>query len=449
MKALCEGDCQLSHLSDCDDTKVMLQAFDTVRLAPTCTSANESPQFLTIDIGAAGTSMRFLTAFFAANEGICVQMTGSARMKDRPIALLVDALRELGADIDYAEKEGFPPLNIRGRKLSGGKLSIDGSTSSQYISALLMIAPTLANGLELTLTNQVTSRPYIEMTLEMMREFGVESEWTSDSTVSVKPQRYTSMTYAVESDWSASSYWYQICALAKSAGIKTEFLLMGLKQHSLQGDSHAADYFNELGVVTEFTAEGAVIKPADDFTMPVKVEWNMCNQPDLAQTMISTCCGLGVHFAINGLHTLRIKETDRIAALQNELAKFGFDVKAVGDDLMTWDGDELTTDDLPPFVDTYHDHRMAMAFAPLAITSGDTYICDPEVVSKSYPSFWNDLQSAGIDVEPQTLSRTELAEKFENAMRRQQRIHTHSKWVLNTLLIAVAVLILWLIFKIL
>ena len=448
LKALCDGDCRLSHLSDCDDTRVMLEAFEG-----DSTGIDGAPR--TVDIGAAGTSMRFLTAYFAAKEGAEVIMTGSERMKQRPIGILVDALRELGAQIEYTEQEGFPPLRISGKKLKGGTLSIDGSTSSQYISALLMIAPCLSEGLDLTLTGDVTSRPYIEMTRQMMQEFGVETEWTNDHVIHIAPQTYQAKAYAVESDWSAASYWYQIATISAASGVACSYLLKGLKEESLQGDSRVAEFFAELGVQTTFCPEGAIIdtsaivQKVNDkecaSAFPEKVEWNLASQPDLAQTLIVTCCALDIHFDMTGLHTLRIKETDRIAALQTELGKFGYVVNVISDDRMTYDGVRAEGEFIP-MVATYHDHRMAMAFAPLAIREGDFFICHPEVVSKSYPTYWADLKKAGFVLTEHPEDETEIRQRIDIAEKHRQRVHTHAKWVLNTILILLgALLLVWIV----
>ena len=442
LKALCDEDCQLSHLSDCDDTRVMLQAFEG-----DCRGNDGAPRV--VDIGAAGTSMRFLTAYFAA-QGAEVIMAGSERMKQRPIGILVNALRELGADIQYMEQEGFPPLRISGKKLKGGALSIDGSTSSQYISALLMIAPCLTEGLQLTLTGDVTSRPYIEMTRQMMREFGVQTEWVDDHCIHVAPQKYKAKAYAVESDWSAASYWYEIALFRGFSGISCRYLLKGLKQESLQGDSRVADFFAELGLHTSFCAEGAIIdndkivqslgSESDESPIPDKVQWDLTDQPDLAQTLIVTCCAVGIHFDITGLHTLRIKETDRIAALQTELRKFGHVVHVEGDNRMIF-ANEDCEGELVPMVATYHDHRMAMAFAPLAILGTKHYICHPEVVSKSYPTYWDDQKLANFQITEHPESEEEIRQHIAAAEARQKRVHTHAKWVLNFILVFFAAII--------
>ena len=398
MQALCTEPCQLTHISDCDDTVVMQRAFTTIAQH---TSAGPA----TIDIGAAGTSMRFLTAYFASRQGAEVIMTGTERMKQRPIKILVDALRQLGAEIEYLEADGCPPLRIHGRCLDGGPLSIDGSTSSQYISALLMVAPTLTHGLQLTLTGDVTSRPYILMTLGMMREFGIESNWEGD-VISIAPQTYQAQQYEVESDWSAASYWYEILAFANDSPLRT-IRLKGLHRESFQGDSHIADYFAPLGIITTFTDEGVTLSYGKEgLQLPRRLDWDMTEQPDLAQTVITTYAMLGIKFDICGLHTLRIKETDRISALENELAKLGHVITDQDNDRMLSDDEELPIIGLSAVsIATYKDHRMAMAFAPVALfpyhrDAEGSYILidDPAVVSKSYPQYWDHLRQIGFSV---------------------------------------------------
>lgn len=380
MNALAGGKGSLQHISDCDDTLVMQAAFD--KDTTKYVFATDGARI--VDIGAAGTSMRFLTAYFATREGAEVVMTGSERMKKRPIALLVEALRTLGAEIEYLEAEGCPPLRIHGKQLAGGKLSIDGSVSSQYISALLMIAPTLTQGLQLSLMGQVTSVPYIEMTLSMMQDYGVQAVWNKDQqTITVAPQAYATREYFIESDWSASSYWYEIMALAENNDIE----LQGLFEESLQGDSAIASFFEKIKA------------------KPEVLKLDMTSQPDLAQTVITACCALSQPFCITGLHTLRIKETDRVAALEVELRKLGYvvkdEIRSLGEEastiVMSWDGERCEAD-LHPVIATYKDHRMAMAFAPLALTLGEIAIDDPAVVSKSYPTYWEDLKKAGFEI---------------------------------------------------
>ena len=390
MQALCPEPCQLTHLSDCDDTVVMQRAFQTI-------AHHTSSEPATIDIGAAGTSMRFLTAYFATREGAEVIMTGTERMKQRPIQILVDALRTLGAEIEYLETEGCPPLRIHGHHLDGGALSIDGSTSSQYISALLMVAPTLTNGLKLTLTGDITSRPYILMTLGMMREFGIESAWEGN-VISIAPQTYKAQKYEVESDWSAASYWYEIMAFG-FADDPRKIRLKGLHRNSLQGDSLVTRYLEPLGDITTFTDEGVELTLADDIEdkRPEQLEWDMSEQPDLAQTVICSYAFHGIKFDICGLHTLRIKETDRISALENELKKLGYIVTDRDNNRMLFNDEETDDKVLLPCIDTYKDHRMAMAFAPMAMLH-PLLIEDPMVVTKSYPQYWDHLRQVGFEV---------------------------------------------------
>ena len=399
MQGLCREACRLSNISDCDDTRVMLAAFD--HDASRYSYTDDGTRI--VDIGAAGTSMRFLTAFFASREGANVVMTGSARMKQRPIALLVEALRQLGANIEYADIEGYPPLRIRGRKLKGGPLTIDGSVSSQYISALLMIAPTLTEGLQLTLSGNVTSVPYIEMTLGMLRQFGITSAWNHETNViCISPQTYQAQHYHIESDWSASSYWYEIAALAALSGKTNTISLEGLHALSLQGDAAIAQYFEALGVETNYCDDGVRLKAESISSCASPLQLDLTSQPDLAQTLIAACCALNVPFRFTGLHTLRIKETDRVAALEHELRKLGYVVtdRQTTTVEMCWDGTRCKPD-ISPVIATYKDHRMAMAFAPLSLVRPDRTIIidDPAVVSKSYPNYWEDLQRAGFVIE--------------------------------------------------
>lgn len=415
MQGLCDTDCQLSNISNCDDTNVMLAAFDkdVSRYSYTADGIR------LVDIGAAGTSMRFLTAYFASRQGMEVVMTGSQRMKQRPIALLVDALRNLGAEIEYTAVEGFPPLRIHGKKLKGGPLTIDGSVSSQYISALLMIAPTLTEGLQLTLSGNVTSVPYIEMTLGMLRQFGIVSDWNHEiNVISIAPQAYKAQQYHVESDWSASSYWYEIAALSAFVAQPNAVTLDGLHSESLQGDAAIARFFEPLNIETTYEDETVTLKATGQNKegTPTLV-LDLSSQPDLAQTLIAACCALNVPFRITGLHTLRIKETDRVAALETELRKLGYVVtdrliprNAVGGNLddkdknttveMCWDGSRCEPESTP-VISTYKDHRMAMAFAPLSFVRPDHSILidDPIVVNKSYPDYWEDLKRAGFTIE--------------------------------------------------
>lgn len=374
----------LSNISDCDDSKVVVRALEQLKQHP--------EEELTIDIMAAGTAMRFLTAYLSVTPGTRT-ITGTERMQHRPISVLVDALRELGAQVEYVGEEGFPPLRITGKRLAGGTVCLPGSVSSQYISALLMTGPMLEQGLTLQLMGNVISRPYIEMTLSIMRQFGAEATWTSDTSLHVQAGGYHAIPYFIESDWSAASYWYQMVAL--SSDEKAEIRLPGLFSHSLQGDSAGRDIFQQLGVRTEFYTgdrgvEGVVISKSGNVCR--QMEWNLINQPDLAQTFVATCCAMDIPFRFTGLQSLKIKETDRINALRVELGKLGYAVGEEDGSVLYWDG----TKDVPAkedavSIDTYEDHRMAMSFAPLCLKTGSIRINDPHVVSKSYPRFWEDL----------------------------------------------------------
>lgn len=391
VRALAEGACELHNLSDCDDTQAVIRALATASPQPHGAAT-------TIDIGAAGTAMRFLTAYYATREGEEHLLTGTERMKHRPIRLLVDALWQLGADITYAGEEGFPPLRIRGRRLRGGAVSIDAGVSSQYISALLMLGPTLAEGLQLQLVGDIASRPYILMTLRLMEQFGARCDFEGH-TIRIAPGGYhRAADFTIEPDWSAASYWYELVALSPDPD--AHVLLAGLAAESLQGDSVCADYFRHFGVETTFTPEGAVLSKkaavADSPATipPVHLDFTDC--PDLAQTFVVTAALQGVPFCFGGLKSLRIKETDRIAALIAELAKMRLHIYESAPGELSYDGagsrSAHTALPQPPIcISTYEDHRMAMAFAPAAYHFPGLKIEHPEVVSKSYPSFWNDL----------------------------------------------------------
>ena len=378
INALTRNPLPVHNLSDSDDTEVMKKAF----------TAGTSH----IDIGHAGTAMRFLTSYLATKTGEW-ELTGSERMKERPIGILVNALRELGADITFPEKEGFPPLKIRGKKLTGRCVELDGSVSSQYISALLMIAPTLKGGLVLNLKNEITSAAYIELTLSLMKKFGVESRWDGKK-IEVPEQNYQPCEFSVEADWSGASYWYQLLALAETGDV----FLENLRLDSRQGDANIADWFGEFGITSEQKKTGVQLTkiPISD---PEKMELDFIENPDIAQTMACLCVSKKIPFRFSGLKTLKIKETDRIAALQKELAKFGAVLTEPASGELVWDGvihDRLIED--TPVINTYHDHRMALAFAPMALSGIQLRIDDPEVVSKSYPGYWNDLRKAGFSV---------------------------------------------------
>lgn len=362
------------NLSDCDDTQVMIRALDA--MPPV------------IDIMAAGTAMRFLSAYLSVADGKHV-ITGTPRMRQRPIGVLVDALRQLGADIRYAGTEGYPPLEITGRSLSGGAVELPGNVSSQYISALLMIGPVLKEGLRLQLVGKVISRPYIDLTVRLMKEFGADVEWCSDREIVVRPRPYVAVPYQVESDWSAASYWYEMVALAPEAVVRLPLLKAG----SYQGDSKVAQLFEQLGVHTEFLADGVELTKTD--RRAARMEYDFVEQPDLAQTFVVTCVMLGIPFHFYGLQSLKIKETDRILALKTELRKLGFVISDANDSELYWEGERCPAD-MGAGIDTYDDHRMAMAFAPAAFVMKDLCINHPEVVSKSYPAFWEHLAQAGF-----------------------------------------------------
>ena len=367
------------NVSDCDDTRVMIKWLD---------GCDE-----TVDVGAAGTAMRFSTALLAVSEGYRV-ITGSERMKQRPIALLVDALRGLGAEIEYVGNEGYPPLRIKGNPtMKGGCVSLSGGVSSQYISALLMIAPMMEEGLTLTLIGDVVSRPYIDMTIGLMRDFGAKVMWMDDNVVRVEPRVYSKRDFFVESDWSACSYWYEMVALGDG-----DVLLPGLFKDSFQGDSRVAELFSMLGVDTEYVegeGMGACVHIYRTGDVCGRLDLDLVEQPDLAQTLVVCCCMMGVPFRFTGLQSLKIKETDRINALRTEMRKLGYVVGEENDSVLYWNGERCEAD-TEPVIDTYDDHRMAMAFAPCALKLGEIRINDPHVVSKSYPGYWEDLRSVGF-----------------------------------------------------
>ncbi len=375
----------LENTSNSDDSEVMAKALST------------DGQTELVEVHHAGTAMRFLTAFFAIQENREVVLTGSSRMKERPIKILVDALRQLGAEISYEQNEGFPPIRIKGKKLTQNKVSLQANVSSQYISALLLIAPKLENGLELTLEGEITSVPYIKMTLALLNEIGVETSF-ADNKIVVKPQtiNYKPQIISVESDWSSASYFYSIIALSE---IGTEITLSSYKKNSLQGDSVLAEIYKDFGVETVFENNKIQLKKVDNCQLST-INCQLNSSPDIAQTIAVTCFGLGIGCHLTGLHTLKIKETDRLEALKTELSKLGASVSVTNV--------SLTLQSYSPLLDgcpkggvaikTYQDHRMAMAFAPLALKT-DIIIEEAEVVSKSYPAFWIDLKKIGFAIE--------------------------------------------------
>lgn len=440
---LCEQPVHLEGLSDCDDTQAILQGLEALR------NSEDAP--LRVGIGAAGTAMRFLTALFAATPQLDVVITGSQRMQERPIGALVTALQAAGADISYVEKKGYPPLHIRGKQLEGGTLTLPSNISSQYVSALLMIAPTMRHGLQLELVGKVASAPYIRMTMQVMKAFGVESKWENNLISIESGQRYArtlsshcggtekmaqTASYTIERDWTAASYWYEIVALHPDQTARV--LLRGLREASEQGDSVCARWFESLGVMTTFTAEGAILEKStkspqvalecdnstsEDNELSSQTDDNFCESneclsqatchssqavhhsykdalpllldftaaPDLAQTFVVTCALLSRPFHFKGLESLRIKETNRIAALIAELQKLGKHIEAIGEGELRYTAQDDSPHAQAITIATYDDHRMALAFAPAALLFPQLSIEHPEVVAKSYPHYWRDL----------------------------------------------------------
>lgn len=388
-----EGISYLRNLADCDDTAVMIKALETYY------EHSDRSATRTIDIGAAGTSMRFLTAFLSSREGEW-ELTGSERMQHRPIHLLVEALRSVGASIEYAKEEGYPPLRIHGRTLKGGTIRLKANVSSQYISALLMTAPNFENGLKLQLQGDLISLPYIQLTTRLMEDFGIRATWSEDGhTIEIHPQDYQITPYEIESDWSAASYWYELLAL-KGTG---SFLLKGLRKNSPQGDARIAHYFAHFGVKTTFEEEGVLIECNLTQKETGKTELNFLNEPDMAQTFAVTACLQNRPFVFSGLQTLKIKETDRIAALIQELGKLGYVLYEPSEGQLAWTGQTKEKAETP-IIDTYDDHRMALSFAPASILM-PLQIRNPEVVSKSYPHYWEDLKSTGFRIEKRESER--------------------------------------------
>ncbi len=373
----------LKNTSNSDDSEVMKQALQNSQ------PETHNPQL--IDIHHAGTAMRFLTAFFAIQENREVVLTGSSRMHERPIKILVDALRQLGAEISYESNEGFPPIKINGKKLTQNRVALAANVSSQYISALLLIAPKLENGLELTLEGEITSVPYINMTLELLNEIGIETSFVGNKIIiNPKSQILHPKSIIIESDWSSASYYYSIIALSE---IGTEITLSSYKKNSLQGDSALAEIYINFGVETIFETNSIILKKTNNYQSSI-IYYQLNNSPDIAQTIAVTCFGLGLGCHLTGLHTLKIKETDRLVALKTELSKLGALVSVTNDSLTLKPSNHINPN---CSIKTYQDHRMAMAFAPLALKTS-IIIEEAEVVSKSYPTFWEDLKRIGFNI---------------------------------------------------
>ena len=371
---------KIDNLSESDDTKVMEEVLNA--------STNH------FDIGHAGTAMRFLTAFLSKIVGEWT-LTGSERMCQRPIGILVDALRKLGASIEYTENEGFPPLKIFGTSLRGGVIELDGSVSSQYISALLMIAPNIPGGMTLKLLNQITSKPYIELTLKLMKKFGVHHTWKANE-IRIDEQTYHPVKFTVEADWSGASYWYSMAAISDEC----DLLLKGLRLQSLQGDVTQAEWFSKyFGVHSKQEGNNIRLTKIPSANLK-KVELDFIENPDIAQTFAVLAVCKKIPFLFKGLATLKIKETDRILALQTELLKFGVTLTEYGNGELAWDGTfNQNLASHPTVINTYHDHRMALAFAPAALAYPEIIIDDPQVISKSYPGYWDDLKKVGFRIE--------------------------------------------------
>ncbi len=357
IRALCDDDFDIINLSESNDTRFLKNALKS--------NKNE------IYVGDAGTSFRFLTSFFAIQNNKNIYLNGSQRMKERPIQILVDVLIKLGAKIKYTENKNFPPLKISGSKIKGGIIELDGSISSQFVSSILLIAPLLENGIELLLKGKIASKSYIEMTLKIMKIFGISYSWYNN-VIRINKQQYIPTDYIIESDWSSASFWFEIAALSKSCSIK----LNGLDKESLQGDQEIMNIFSSFGVKSEFIDGSLFLTKSMNFNLPKNI--NLINTPDLYQPLKCTIFGLGKNTSLSGTKNLKYKETNRLSAVSKEL-------KAINNDKI---------------INTYNDHRMAMSFAPLCLRFGEIQINDIKVVNKSYPNFWNDLQIGGFKIIP-------------------------------------------------
>ena len=376
LQALFEG-LEIKNVSNSDDSQLMQKAL----------KSNSS----VVDIHHAGTAMRFLTAYYATRLGKTTTLTGSSRMQERPIKILVDALNTLGASISYTKNDGYPPLLIEGKTLTKSNVQMKANVSSQYISALLLIAPTLENGLTLHLEGEITSTPYIKMTLSLLNELGVQTSFETNTIIVFPFRQLTSKTFVVESDWSSASYFYSIVALSP---VDTQIAISEYKSTSLQGDAILQKIYKDLGVESTFNGTTLILKKIET-SSPNCLSIDLSNAPDIAQTIAVTCLGLKIDCDLTGLHTLKIKETDRLVALQNEIKKLGTTINITNNSLQL-----KSPLDLNPgvVISTYNDHRMAMAFAPLALKT-QLFVDDAEVVSKSYPDFWNDLKTIGFTIE--------------------------------------------------
>lgn len=387
IQALCSERFEINNLATANDTIVLKRILENAKTATTERVYN---------VEDAGTAMRFLTAYFATKPGTHI-LIGSERMQERPIGELVNALRSLGANIEYMQKQGFPPLRITGKTLIGTEVEIDGNVSSQFISALLLIVPELPNGLVIKFKGEVTSKPYINMTLKIMEEFRVYGQW-HEQHISVSQQQYhkksePNYAFQVEADWSSASYWYAIAALSQ----EVDFTIKGLKQPSLQGDAMITDMFTFFGIKTEYTSEGIHLTKTQQTTEYFGFDFSDC--PDLVQAVAVVASTKSITTLFNGVHTLHIKETDRIHALKNELKKLSTEVKINNANSIEIKPQQYPISQQSIIINTYNDHRMAMAFAALAMNKDSVIIDTPEVVKKSYPNFWEDLKSVGFLIE--------------------------------------------------
>lgn len=376
LQALYSG-LKINNLSNSDDSQLMQKAI--------------ASKGSLVDIHHAGTAMRFLTAYFATCVGKTTTLTGSKRMQERPIKILVDALTSLGASITYTKNEGYPPILIKGKNLSNDKVSLKANVSSQYISALMLIAPTLENGLTLHLEGKITSTPYIKMTLALLENLGIRTSFEAHTIKVESFRKEVSKIFTVESDWSSASYFYSLVSLSP---IGTQIDLSSYKSNSLQGDAVLIDIYKQLGVQSKFDGTTLSLKKIGT-NLPSCLNLNLSDAPDIAQTITVSCLGLKIPCELTGLHTLKIKETDRLVALQNEIKKLGSNVEITDHSLSLNPPNVLNS---MAHIATYNDHRMAMAFAPLALKT-DLYIEDAEVVSKSYPNFWKDLEMLGVEMQ--------------------------------------------------
>ena len=359
IRALCEESFEIENLSDSDDTKSLIHSLNTLEN--------------TIDVAHAGTTFRFLTSYLAIQNGKEFILTGSDRLKERPIKELIEVLKMIGAKIEYLENDGFAPLKISGSKLKGGFVEIDGGISSQFISSILLISPVLQNGMQLKINSDLVSKPYIEMTLKLMSEFGIHWEW-NENKIEITPQKYVGKNIAIESDWSAVTFWFEIAALAEKCNIK----LNGLLKESIQGDKKVVKLFENLGVASVFKNNQLILTKNGENSLPTEID--LLETPDMYQPLKCTLSALSLNPAITGLQTLKDKETNRMIAVKNELEKLKSSKE----------------------IETYKDHRMAMSFAPLCLKFGELQINNSEVVSKSYPNFWEDLKTGGFTIAPST-----------------------------------------------